>query len=489
MTTRQHLTTLERVCREWLTSLPAWPECARAGGGLTATVVIKRLLYPDLGARWDTAPPLTAPLDEEQVDHTRMLLGWAARRVERQLRLLRGGIDEGMETALTRNIDASVTQLADKVARAIQGLEATGEPVTDMELSAIVSTYLSNRPPRGRVLARRDFAAYEPAFLRAWERVGAKNLAEFSYRALTLGADERPPFIRRGRENTWDGLGRSVYSRFRIAAGDGRVSGSASDVARAEITRACGRLGLRRDAGVVALHSLSSGFLFGPFDSGTWLRPTDLAVDQTWRHDPRPLRPCEPTSVDPLRPRGPWVHGDMAAYAQACVAVFVSHETQGRYLRLKGLMEEAREHAMRRAWMICFEHERRGVDLDGAAGARIVSIAIFKGIPTGQAHRRDRGLLAIGRAPDATDDPTARTALAAGLVAAGSVGPAPADPGPVDPARIAATLKVLAEHPRLANDLAYGHEDAVADYERRVHSDGLVPLENLLRYLMKDDES
>ncbi|MBK8464131.1 MAG: hypothetical protein IPL36_14290 [Nigerium sp.] len=481
------MTTLKQLCHSWLASLPAWPECARAGGGLTATVVTKRLLYPDLVARWDvasllTAPSLTAPLDDEQAAHAGLLLQWAGKRVERQIRLVRGGIDEGMAAARVRNVEVSVTQLADKLARAIQSIEAAGEPVTEMELAAVVSTYLSNCPPRGRVLSRPDFAPYEPTFLRSWARVGATNLAAFSYRALALGADDRPPFILRGRESTWDGLGRSVYSRFRMAAGDARVAGSATEVAHAEIERACGRLGLRQEAGVVALHSLFAGFLYAPLDSGTWLRPTDLTVDQTWRRDPRPLRPCEPTSADPLRPRGPWAHGDMAAYAQACVAVFVGREVQGRYLRLKGLMDDAREHAMRRAWMICFEHDRRHLDITGATGAKMVSIAVFKGIPTGQAHRHDRRLVAIERAPLPSDDPTAEAAIE---------GPSVQAPTgrPVDPARISASLALLAENPDLAHDLVYGREDAVADYERRVQSDGLVPLDDLLRFLMKDDES
>ncbi len=469
---RGAVTTLGQLCHEWLTSLPAWSECARRGGGLTVTLVMKRLLYPDLVARWEAAPPLSAPLDDDQATHARSWLGRSGRQVERRLRLLRDGIDAGMQAALAREVEVSVTQLADKLARAIQSLEATGEPLTDVEVASVASTYLSNRPPKARVLSRRAFAEYEPMHLQRWDEAGAKNLAEFSYHKLGLGADERPPFVRRGRENTWDGLQRSVYSRFRMAAGDAHVNGSAPEVAHAEIDRSCARLGLQQEAGIVALTSLAAGFLFAPYDGAEWARPEDRAIDRTWRQETRRLEPRGSASADPRRPAGPWVHAEMASYAQACVAVFARRERQGRYLCHKGAMDEAREDAMRRAWMICFEHDRRQRDIDGRAGALMVSLAVFQGIPSGQAYRLRQRLVAIeGEKTVTLDSQIRRRSL------------------PIDPGQLTVTLTFLAENRELANDVVYGHEEAEAEYERRALEDGLLPLETLLRYLSKDDES
>lgn len=455
------MTTLRELCHEWLASLPTWRQSARPGGGLTATVVTRHLLYPAVQERWSSAPALNARLNAKQVETALATMRWLGKGVERRLRMLRLAIDDAVAEARARDVEVSVTSLGDKLVRAVHRLEAAGEPVSDTELAAVASTYLDNRPTRGRMLSRDEFAQYEPRFLRLWERTGACHIAEFRPSSLGLGDDERPPFVRKQRENTWDGLGRSVYSRFRKAAGDARVAGTSHEIARLEIRRACGRLGLKQESALVALSSLALGITLGPFDGGNWLRPQAAETDESWKVDRAALKQRDPVSKDLRLPRGPWVHADMAAYAQASVAKFVAQEQQGRYLRMKGLMHTAREHAMRRAWMICFEHDRRGVIIDGRAGARIVSLSIYKGIPSGQAFLRKRRLLATQEAKR------------------------PAPPT-IDPDRLQATLAWLAADRDLVEGLFAGDQAAVARYGKRVISRGLVPLRILLDYFGKD---
>ena len=459
--------TLRQLCQDYVTSLPSWPEHARRGGGLTAKLVTERFLHPYLASCWEDAPAMGAQLDDEAARRARSYLAWSEPLLENQLRLLRKGIDEGLEAALDRNVELSVTQLADKLATTIWAVEQKAGTMSDIELAAVISTYLSNRPPRGRMLNRSAFAVYRDLHHRVWDQIGALNLAEFSYSQLRLGEDAAPPFVLTCRENTWDGLGRSVYSRFRFAARDAAVAGGAADVAVAEIARACGRLGLERDSCLVALHSLDRGFLYGPSSQTGWLRPTDLTIADGWKRDPLPLRPCRPTSDDERRPAGPWVHAEMASYAQAALATFVNGEAAGRYLCWKGLMNEAHEDAMRRAWMICFESDRRQEDIDGERGSYLVSIAIFNGIVSGQKFRlTGRRLLQPLREPIEKERP--------------AEGPLP------DQARLDATLAWLAEDHEFASDLAYGHADAVAAYERQAFQRSLVSLDVLTAYFAKD---
>ena len=455
------MTTLRELCAEWLGSLPVWSRCARPGGGLTATVVIRQLLYPAVQERWRSAPALQARLSAEETEQAFTVLRWLPKIVGRQVEQLRVAIDEGVAEALARDVEVSVTLLGDKLVRALARLETSGEPVSEAELAGVASTYLDNRPPRGRMLPRDEFVQYEPRFQRLWDRVGKRNMTDFPPSAVALGRDERPPFVRSERENTWCGLDRSVYSRFRKAAGDAHVSGSPDDIARLEVRRACGRLGLTQESALVALHSLALGITLGPFDAGEWLRPPTDTFDESWKDDREPLKPRASVAEDSRFSRGGWVHADIAAYAQACVAKFVAQEQQGRYLRRQALMETAREHAMRRAWMICFEHDRRRVGIDGRAATRLVSLAIYKGIPSGQAYLRRRRMLVIHQEQVAVGEE-------------------------IDQRRLGDTLAWLAEHREIVAGLLTGDRAAVACYEERAISHGLLQLDILLSHFGKD---
>lgn len=467
------VSSLKTLFRAWIVMLPSWDACARRGGGLTVTVVADHLVHPQLLARWPDATAREIRLTPEQCDRAAGVLSDIEKTVDRQIRLLRSVIDQGIEAAIARDVDVTVTQLADKLARVLCRLEADGDIVSEIEFAAVVSTYLDNRPPRGRKMPRAEFRAYEPHFTRLWERAGARNLEDFSYHALALGEDGPPPFIRRRRENTWDGLGRSVYSRFVLAAGDAKVGGSGHDVARREIRRACGRLGLRQEAAVVVLHSLAAGFAFGPFDHGSWVRPAEAAIDETWKTDANPVSVTGPLSDDPALPHGPWINAHVGAYAQALVASFVSTTDQGRYLRFRGYMGVACQHAMRRAWMECFAHDRRAAVIDGDAAQRLVWIAIHLGIPSGEG---DASKDAVRHRTEKSARPRPEGADGSSGVAAGQ-------------AALAASLAWLAEDQPRARALMDRDEQAMEEYEQAVAELGLLPLETLLRYFTKDDES
>ncbi len=494
------MTSLAEVCQEWLRRLPTWTRSAKAGGGLTAVLVTRQLLYSDLLTRWPDAPPLTARLSFDDESELRGYLRWSAKRVQGQLALLRTAIDEGLAEALERDVYVTVTLLADKLVRMVARFEASGRPISATELAAVASTFLDNRPPRGRKLKREAFAEHEPAYLRQWEKAGAPHLAALPYSRLLLGDDERPAFVRAGRENVSEGLGRSVYSRFSMAAGDAKVAGSAHEVARAEVARACGRLGLEHESMVVALHSLMAGFTFGPVDERGWKPPETKAIDRTWRDDPEPLVATSFTIEDDSgRPRGNWVNADMAEYAQATVATFANGTNQGRYLRKNAMMEVACRHAMRRGWMTCFQFDRRGEIIDGTAGAHIVFTAINKGIPEGESLRikavrlgEQTPVILEKRAstlPAGGDEPAGDAVLTGDAGLAGDAGPAEGrTASAVDPARLERTLAWLAHDRERTALLIERDDEVVAEYERAVAAGELVPFDYIRNYFKEGPE-
>ncbi len=383
---------MRNLCRDWLVDRPLWKQVARHGHGVTAAVVTRRLLCPLVSTAIPEMPSMHARISSSQAQAAHAVLERSKRAIEADLVLVREGVDDGVRLGHDLGVEVSARDLADKLSRAICRAGG-GRHLGERGVKTEVATYLGQRPPAGRVMSRREFRAYTERYEASWAKVGARNLGRFPYSTYSLGPDEMPPLVASERENTWLGLGRSVYSRFRLAAQDRLVPGDAHEIAEAEVVRACGPLGLTSQSALVALRSISVGLLYGP-GGVDWIPPRDVEFDESWRYDEAPLEPCPPRSEDPFLPRGECVNADLAAFAQACMAAFLTGTRQGAMLRRAGLVERAHEHVMRRAWMMCFESERRGIPINGRRAARIVSYAVFKGIPGGETYRHRQ--LALG---------------------------------------------------------------------------------------------
>lgn len=382
---------VRNLCRDWLVDRPLWERVARRGRGVTAAVVTRRLLCPLVSTSIPGMPSMHARISSSQAWAAHAVLERGKRDIEADLMLVREGVDDGVRIARDLGIEVSARDLADKLSRAIRRAGG-GRHLGERGLETEVVAYLRQRPPAGRSMTRREFSGYAERYEASWAVLGERNLGRFPYSTYSLGPDEMPPLVASERESTWLGLGRSVYSRFRLAAQDRLVHGDAHEIAAAEVARACGPLGLVSRSALVVLRSISVGLLYGP-GGVDWIPPRDVGFDESWRYSEEPVEPCPPRSDDPFLPRGEWVNADLAAFAQACVAAFLTGTRQGAMLRRAGLVERAHAHVMRRAWMMCFESERRGLPIDGRRAARIVSYAVFKGIPGGEAYRHRQFLL------------------------------------------------------------------------------------------------
>lgn len=455
--------TLRQTIEQSLTSLPEWDHVAVRGGGLTVTLVTTRMVLPLLGG---IRPDATKQGAKEQ-DTVEKSLGPVLAQVQSLLPLLRRLIDDGVELARRRSIAATVSEIAGKlVYTATAGLQQ-GEPLSDLELEAVLATFLENRVPAGRVMDKDEFSAYDGLFADLWEREGEPAMQRWPHSIHGLGPDERPPLIGNGRENTWLGTERSVYSRYRLAANDIEVAGDADEIAQAEITRACGRWAVLSDSPFVVLRSLAAGLQRGPFHDGEIWFPAPPA-DRSWKSDPRPMAPSD--SAEDTR-TSTWVNEDLADLAQARIATFVRKTEQGAYLRSNGLIHEAHEHAMRRAWMKCFEFDRRARNIDAADGVRIVDLAIFKGIPSGQAHRAKHPRL------DVTDVVIARCTQDEALDAPRS------DPEE----QFENSLDWLSDDRRRSRALLEDNVVAKDEYRRSEAEQNLMPLEDLLSRVRAPD--
>lgn len=373
MTTR-----LSQVYHAWLEQLEDWRELAPRAGGVSAQLATRRLLAP----LYRNAFPETLARERDE----RRLRAWLVEYEEQildDLRLVRKVTDRAGNKA--RELRASVTagDLADRLLRAVAKGRLDEQPLTEMELEAVASTYVANSPSRDRLLSREQFGQFQDLYDESWADQGEAHLEAHPYSRVLLGADERPPLLRTQRENTWEALSRSIYSRFRIAARDVSVPGEGDDIARAEVLRACGRLGLIEDSALVLLYSLLCGLQQGPTSLTQRGQHPFLDEDRSWRQAQGPLS----GDYDTESWRGLPVNQNLVAMAEAMIRTFC-HQNQGRYLLANDMMDYAHQHAMRRAWMDCFKHDRRSRPIGAAEGAKIVTLAVFKGIPSGEEHRK-----------------------------------------------------------------------------------------------------
>ena len=148
---------LTGVCASWVQHLADWQWCAPEGGGLTASRVTTYLLLPSLRRHWPQLPrPTDALLPDEEL-WVKSLLDDRADELAQRLTALRCLIDQAMMT--TRAASAGVTpdEIAVKLLTTIEAFETLGETISDLELRAVVSTYLTNLANR-----RSRNAGWEP---------------------------------------------------------------------------------------------------------------------------------------------------------------------------------------------------------------------------------------------------------------------------------------------------------------------------------------
>ncbi|RRD45185.1 hypothetical protein [Tessaracoccus sp. OH4464_COT-324] len=445
------------VCGEWLKQRPTWRALAPHGGGLSSKMVTKRLLLP----RYRNAFPIELHHENEE-RRLRIWLGEYEAQLLDDLQLVRRATDRAVDEA--RRLRASVTagDLADRLVRAVAATRMKREPLSELELDAIASTFVANSPSLDRLLSREEFQQFQDLYDQSWRNEGAAHLAEHPYSRAMLGDDERPPLIRSQRENTWEALGRSVYSRFRMAARDESVPGEADEIARAEVNRACGRLGLAHESALVLLYSLLCGLQLGTQTQPARTPSKPIDVDRTWREAPGPVAADESAEEWNGLP----VNGELIALAEATIRAFCRTQAQGKFLLLSGMLETASQHAMRRAWMDCFKHDRQGRYIDADAGAKIVSLAVFKGIPSGEEHRRrERDLRSVNLTRDETP-------------------PAPARPSPDVMNRAWAWFS---EHPEVVSGIIAGDPEVLAEYRRAAADLGLPDLEYIMSFIQKEN--
>lgn len=390
-----------KACREWLVALPSWNQIVVRGAGLTASDTVKNVVLPELErARGRAAGgPESALVDMPDLVEC---LGEIEEPVIRHVRLAWAATDDGLDVVRENALELTPVQIGGAVLRAIAKAISEDRPVTAGYLEAIVAARITKAPPAGRRLSREAFAsAYAQLFDERWEAVGKANLAKYPHDIAGLGPDEKPPLVRYESENHLIGTARSVFSRFKLATRDHQVGGDADTVARAEVERACGRWGLLLEGNFVVMRSLHSGMVFAPVDR-EHIHPGAGEFSTVWQSKPGPLR--ESVAEHPLAPTGRWVHGELAAFAQAQLASFLRRQESGRYLRHSNSVDEGRTDAMKRAWMLCFEDDRRNREPDADRGTYIVHTAVTKGIIAGRRHRWDRLILAERIIPE-SDDP------------------------------------------------------------------------------------
>lgn len=469
--------TMRELCKDWLISLGIWERIAGRGSGLTATTVITRLLAPTL-VGLDCQSKLDVRLSASQQADLMAQLADLRELISEQLLMVREVVDRSVEFARHTNSRASAYSLGEKALGRVGQWNAAGEPVCADRLRSAMLVQLRGLVPASRILDRNAFGEFEEFFNQTWDEQGAANLANLPYSEGLLGPDLKPQLISYERENTWDGLGRSVYSRYRLAAADPEVTGDAVEIATAEIIRACGRWGLCSEAALVVLHSLLQGLFAGPQGDVPWRPPRNQRFDHHWREEAGPIRPSteqdwligielvnewEPEQPDPADVRwgaGPLVHRELARQAQAGIAKFARTTEQGRYLWLTNRCHEAHEHVMRRAWMMCFQYDRRQAVLGADQASELVNRAIRYGIPAGQKHlvkqrERYRTQLHLEQAGTPSEGSTAKRIA-------------------VDP------VGWLTRNPDLIAGLADETPEAIAKYEWLARKFGLPPWDALV---------
>lgn len=446
---------LFRKCSQWLEQCQEWRELAPWGGGLSAKLVTRhgvlplyRKHFPDpLGERDDEDLRLELWLDEY------------GPQVLTDLALVRRLTDRSVDDARRRGAAVTAREVAECLVNAVAKGWLRGEPLGELELEAVVSTYLANAPSMERMLSREEFSRFQRLYDQLWQSEGEAHLLAHPYSRAMLGGDERPPLIRTQRENTWDALARSVYSRFRLAARDVAVPGVSEEIARAEVNRACGRLGLQHESALVVLYSLLRGLLLGgtTYDDHPCQTPDG---DRSWESVPGPIVADEPSQA-----RGLPVNDTLTALAEAMIRTFCTKQEQGRYLLRTEQMDRAHEHAMRRAWMECFMHDRRHHPIEAAEARRIVTRAVFKGIPSGEAHRRRAHTLGVADlVPTVVEQPLLQPS----------------------PEVLNRAYEWIAEHPEVARGLVEGNPERMEEYRRAAETLHLPDLDYMMMLVEKD---
>ncbi|RRD04541.1 hypothetical protein EII34_09540 [Arachnia propionica] len=384
---------LSRLCAQWLEQLQDWRVLAPRGGGLSAPLATRHWL---LRVYRKNFPDSLVKEDED-----RRLGSWLAEHEPQilvDLRLVRRVVDHAMDEVRRRGLDVTAGTAAECLVRAVAKGWLRDEPLGEMELEAVVSTHLANAPSLGRMLEREEFGRFQELYDQLWLAEGEAHLLAHPHSRVMLGDDERPPLTRSGRENTWDGLARSVHSRFRLAVKDTVVPGDGEELARAEVARACGRLGLHQESALVVLYSLLKGLLMGRASVAD--QPCqDPDEDRSWERTPGPVTATGTSDLP--------VNDELTALAEAMIRTFCARQEQGRYLLRNEQMERAHQHAMRRAWMDCLMQDRRRRPIEATEARRIVTRAVFKGIPSGEEHRRRALTLSVADLTCPEADPAA----------------------------------------------------------------------------------
>ena len=454
-------------CGQWLERLPQWRRYAPRGFGVTVNLIVKRLLHPRIAIE----PAWIGVGRGERIDdeHGRELLAWLDGRrevVEKLLGLLRTGIDDAMARARQQKLDVTVSRIAEALAVAIGSKWKQDVVLTDMEVESVWETFLRNSVPLGRRMGRHEFAGYQGLYDRLWEDKGRASLDAEPYGRYGLGENERPPLVVEERENVFLGLQRSVFSRFSLAAREPYVKGSADEIARREVSRACARLGLIDESARIALRSLHAGLMNGPSGPG-WKPPGATPGKRAWNDDLLPLgEETDPQGDPALEWEG--IHAGLAALAQAMIATFTGRTLQGQYLKLAEKMEEAHQDAMRRAWHECFRLDMTGRPVTEAKASKIVKQAIYGGIPSGQKQRRDPRRLTGGHKDEIPPEDAGGSAEADRLALFGRA------------------LEWLRADEERARAVVRGDEDATAEYERAAAELGLPSIDEVCHYMDQD---
>ena len=434
---------------------------------MTVNLIVKRLLHPRIAIE----PAWIGVGRGERIDdeHGRELLAWLDGRrevVEKLLGLLRTGIDDAMARARQQKLDVTVSRIAEALAVAIGSKWKQDVVLTDMEVESVWETFLRNSVPLGRRMGRREFAGYQGLYDRLWEDKGRASLDAEPYGRYGLGENERPPLVVEERENVFLGLQRSVFSRFSLAAREPYVKGSADEIARREVSRACARLGLIDESARIALRSLYAGLLNGPSGPG-WKPPGATPGKRAWNDDLLPLgEETDPQGDPALEWEG--IHAGLAALAQAMIATFAGRTLQGQYLKLAEKMEEAHQDAMRRAWHECFRLDMTGRPVTEAKASKIVKQAIYGGIPSGQKQRRDPRRLTGGHKDEIPPEDAGGSAEADRL------------------ALFERALEWLRADEERARAVVRGDEDATAEYERAAAELGLPSIDEVCHHMDQD---
>ena len=454
-------------CGQWLERLPKWERYAPKGFGVTVNLVVKRLLHPGV-----TAGPEWAGVERgERIgdERGRELQAWLDGRrdvVEKLLALLRTGVDDAMARARQQGLDVTVSRVAEALAVAIGSKWKQAVVLTDMEVESVWETFLRNSVPLGRRMGRREFAGYQGLFDRLWEDEGRASLDAEPYGRYGLGENERPPLVVEERENVFLGMQRSVFSRFSLAVREPYVKGSADEIARREVSRACSRLGLIDESARIALRSLHAGLLTGPSGPG-WKPSGATPGKRDWNDDLLPLgEETDPQGDPALEWEG--IHAGLAALAQAMIATFTGRTLQGQYLKLAEKMEEAHQDAMRRAWHECFRLDMTGRPVTEAKASKIVKQAIYGGIPSGQKQRRDPRRLTGGHKDEIPPEDAGGSAEADRLALFGRA------------------LEWLRADEERARAVVRGDEDATAEYERAAAELGLPSIDEVCHHMDQD---